>query len=155
MYKEKTSKLSFDNKPRLDLIDLLKRKIKVLTQYKEITLALDSKIDSGKTEEVSLLLDQRQGLIEEIIEIDERIKKIRSESEDHSESKNRSKKEILRLNQKLLIEIEGLDQLCVMKLSQKQNGIRSQLSEIHNKFRTAGFYLKYPIEPPRFLDIRK
>lgn len=139
----------------MDLTTLLEKKIEILTQYLEITITLNFKIDSGEMEEIALLLDQRQGLIEEIMEIDQRLEKIRSQLKGYSESQNGSGGEIFRLNQRFLKDIENLDQLCIIKLAQERDRIRNQLSELHNKSKTAGFYLKYLIDIPRFLDIRR
>lgn len=155
MNRLKNSKLFTDPESQLDLRNLLEKKIEKLDQYLEITKCLGSKIDSGEAREILPLLDQRQDLIEEIIELDHRIQTNQYKLKKDSESQSRSKNEILKLNYKLLKEIEELDQRCIMILTQKLNRIKNQLSEIHNKFKAVGFYSRYPFAPPRFLDIKR
>lgn len=140
--------------PPMNLTSLTEKKIEALTQYLKITESLDSKIHSGKIEEIENLLDERNRLIEMVGSIDQEIHAMQL-NRPKTEANNflQSHKEFIKPIQELLKEIESLDKHCIIKLTQKRNEIKSQLLLNHNFYKTIKFYRKPPHFQPKFLDL--
>ncbi len=132
------------------LITCLEKELAFVKDFSSITETLRDKIGKGDISAVTMLLAQRQELIDPIGRIEEQIQKFEPKSPleglgDRTDSVSRRIREIL---EKTIL----LDKECIAQMTSWQGEIRGELIRMRKGLKAVHSYAGRLTGPPKFLD---
>lgn len=143
--------------PSSELVDCLEAKCRSLEQFLMMTESLRDRLMSHDLSEVESFLNQRQGLIRTIDQLDERIRQMRL-GQPLGGSPGGEKKKVSGLLNRIREVSERariVDQDCTDRMAGWRDQVRGDFSKMRDSLKAVQGYVRKPMRSPKFLDVTR
>lgn len=136
----------------------LRKKVELMEEFLKKTKALDGAVERWNSDQVQMLLAQRQDLLERIDRVDAEMllpedAPLLSTAPIPSRRSEGEKDMLWKAFRKALLQAAELDQRITEKMAAQQKVVREELRTLRKASRSFGAYQDHGVEGRRFVDV--